>query len=1184
MTGKPIAVAMSLFLAMILPLHGPTRSATAATPPAAPTLTKRSATDLKGTVFQYIRAERCAFSGDLALAAYVNYSDILVVDLETGQPVQRFTAKPRDMSYGDIGIYALAFSPDKQWIFTIDERAELAGWKVTPGTGLNPKAARTERPIDKTPRLPLDPKGMAGPGYRIAGFSPTARHCGYGGKVYSLDPPALVLETQGSAVSFSADGLHVVAYGGDLRMKAELYTLDGDAFRLVRTFEHKHGWSEWPHFGAIAYEPARGLVAQNLGGRVGVWSLETGEVLGTASFQVVDIVEFSPDGELVRVRSGESGGYSMGAIFTTDGLQPLPVAAFRGAFARNGRGLAVHAKEAFVRYDLDRPPPYLEVGVAFDDAASGGNGVLDSGEEGTIVLTVRNTGRGPAVGVTARATTDYAALSLPDSVPLGAVPVALARDVRIPIAAGPEAVSGTARISLGTTEINGFDAQPLEFDLRVQRVEPPALAFGGDVAVEDSPSPSATAARPDVAQRMAGLARLEGDADGMLENGETALISVPVVNQGAGPAYGVVIEAATPPPFVHLESPRAEVGDIAPGASASGIFVVRVDRSYPEDELVLPLAARDVRASVAPVESGIPVPYARLAPRMDFTYHARDGGTAASRGDADGVIEQGELIELELSLTNSGSAAASNLAATLGSDKSGVVVDRGTATVGTLAPGATSGIVQLTFMIQRSATAGSLPLTLGFTMDDDPAVRHALNLELHESGAAVVALRHARPEQGDAIWLPVRLDEVGTIWDLAIDSIDPRTIYVATDRAGVLVSRDRGLTWRAAADGLAGRSVRCLSIVSATPTILLAGTAQNGVFRLEGDGGAWSEANKGLAKTGDSFPLCRALSRTDGEPRIVHLGTGDGLYESDNLGGKWSRVKGLPEVEITSIAHLAGLASALLVGAGNALYRSDDRGGSWESLLTGGLIEKILGLATDPRNADRMFLAAGAAGLLRSLDGGRNWSRMNVGPGAGQEGSGSAPLVSIGTVIINPANPVIVYAGDTAGHVYASQDGGDQWRAAGFGAAGNAGGGAGFLRMDASGALYAGGQAGLYQLADVKAKQSLGSVLFASASRALPSDVMAELTRVVELLLGDASLQAIVEGHTDNVGEESANLQLSRQRAAEVRSYLVGRGVAPDRITTEGYGWTRPLDTNETPEGRGKNRRVEVLVAGPAAD
>ena len=71
---------------------------------------------------------------------------------------------------------------------------------------------------------------------------------------------------------------------------------------------------------------------------------------------------------------------------------------------------------------------------------------------------------------------------------------------------------------------------------------------------------------------------------------------------------------------------------------------------------------------------------------------------------------------------------------------------------------------------------------------------------------------------------------------------------------------------------------------------------------------------------------------------------------------------------------------------------------------------------------------------------------------------------------------------------------------------------------------------------------------------------------------------AIIEGHTDNTGEEVYNQSLSEQRAYEIESFLVGKGIKDTRIKTRGYGELQPIAPNETEEGRHLNRRIEIAI------
>ncbi len=85
------------------------------------------------------------------------------------------------------------------------------------------------------------------------------------------------------------------------------------------------------------------------------------------------------------------------------------------------------------------------------------------------------------------------------------------------------------------------------------------------------------------------------------------------------------------------------------------------------------------------------------------------------------------------------------------------------------------------------------------------------------------------------------------------------------------------------------------------------------------------------------------------------------------------------------------------------------------------------------------------------------------------------------------------------------------------------------------------------------------------------------LAKVAALLQARPALPVELQGHTDNVGADDANLKLSNARAAAVKLWLTQHGLAADRLTSKGFGETRPVADNKSPEGRAKNRRVELV-------
>ena len=91
-------------------------------------------------------------------------------------------------------------------------------------------------------------------------------------------------------------------------------------------------------------------------------------------------------------------------------------------------------------------------------------------------------------------------------------------------------------------------------------------------------------------------------------------------------------------------------------------------------------------------------------------------------------------------------------------------------------------------------------------------------------------------------------------------------------------------------------------------------------------------------------------------------------------------------------------------------------------------------------------------------------------------------------------------------------------------------------------------------------------------------EFMPDLDKVVAWFASHPDAHAVIEGHTDSTASPEYNQVLSENRARAVFNYLVEHGVDPARLTWVGYGLTRPVDTNATPEGRQRNRRVEIKV------
>jgi outer membrane protein OmpA-like peptidoglycan-associated protein len=103
-------------------------------------------------------------------------------------------------------------------------------------------------------------------------------------------------------------------------------------------------------------------------------------------------------------------------------------------------------------------------------------------------------------------------------------------------------------------------------------------------------------------------------------------------------------------------------------------------------------------------------------------------------------------------------------------------------------------------------------------------------------------------------------------------------------------------------------------------------------------------------------------------------------------------------------------------------------------------------------------------------------------------------------------------------------------------------------------------------------------ILFDVNKAALKPASKTNLTDLARILNKYPDTNILVEGHADATGSEEWNLELSRSRASTVVNYLSGQEVLETRFTTMGYGESQPIATNDTPEGRASNRRVEVAI------
>ena len=110
------------------------------------------------------------------------------------------------------------------------------------------------------------------------------------------------------------------------------------------------------------------------------------------------------------------------------------------------------------------------------------------------------------------------------------------------------------------------------------------------------------------------------------------------------------------------------------------------------------------------------------------------------------------------------------------------------------------------------------------------------------------------------------------------------------------------------------------------------------------------------------------------------------------------------------------------------------------------------------------------------------------------------------------------------------------------------------------------------------AKIVLNNIFFDFDKAVLKAESFPELNRIVTLMKEKTGMKVEIAGHADATGSEDYNLGLSHRRANSVGKFLVEKGIADDRVTVTFFGETQPIDSNATPEGRKRNRRVEFKI------
>lgn len=355
---------------------------------------------------------------------------------------------------------------------------------------------------------------------------------------------------------------------------------------------------------------------------------------------------------------------------------------------------------------------------------------------------------------------------------------------------------------------------------------------------------------------------------------------------------------------------------------------------------------------------------------------------------------------------------------------------------------------------------------------------------------------------GGSTWS--RLAHLGPEDDLVVDSLvvdrsDPRTLYAGVwvmdhPDGGIYISHDQGHTW-SEAQQMHGQSVRSLAQARSNPHVLVAGTLR-GVYRTEDggrhwqeisppgsteiheveslaidpydaqtiyagtwhlpwrteDGGAhWSNIKQGVIDDSDVFSMIVDPSR----PSIVFLSACSGIYRSDNYGGDFRKVQGIPATarRTRSLRMDPDNRNTVYAGTTEGLYKTEDGGDHW--IRTTGPDVIVNDVYVDPRNPKHVLLATDRSGILASEDGAAGFEASNTGFSQRQVSALLADSRAHGTLYAGVINDKIY------GGVFASSDEGRTWKQQSDGLNGRD---VFVLAQSGEGSVLAGTSDGIYRL------------------------------------------------------------------------------------------------------------------------
>ena len=442
------------------------------------------------------------------------------------------------------------------------------------------------------------------------------------------------------------------------------------------------------------------------------------------------ISAYAADGMAVATINGSGSGYRRKSIYWSNHTETRAIGEPALQNMLNHLILNLSDDPSLIAYIKTKAaerarPSDLETTARFDDSKSFfPNGRLDAGEQAKLLFNIRNRGVGPAFGVQLRISSTAKGIATPANTEIGDILPGATRDISVVVSGGLDIESALQTLAVETLEKRGYGGGPIRVELAIGQLKKPTIEIA-DLTLNDSGG------------------RARGDGNGRPSNGEMIEATALIRNSGPGDAAGVrvVVESV---PGVEIVEQKPDVAAIPVNAVREARFLIRLPVTFAGADLPLTVRAEEVRgAMVAQASRTATWPVELKRPAIELTYRLFDGNSPESRGDRDGVANNGETLELALTPVNRGPLAARDVSITIASRQADVTVNPESFQAGELPPFSEGAEHRVRVIVPRTlgrdTSIGKLPLAVSIAQRDFASNEQPIALEFKARRPEVVA-------------------------------------------------------------------------------------------------------------------------------------------------------------------------------------------------------------------------------------------------------------------------------------------------------------------------------------------------------------------------------------------------------------------------------------------------------------